>query len=132
MRQPVKSGSCIYKLYNQDVIVYIGQSSNSAYCRIGKHLEDKVFDSFEIINCDINLLNEVEAELIIINNPKYNTIVPSNNKWISKNTAKNKFNISKYKFNKLLSCGYFTVSYSFNGCIYVLKNELLEVLKNGN
>lgn len=132
MRIYVKNGSCIYKLYDEDTIVYVGQSAINAYGRIGNHLKDKVFDSFEIINCDINTLNEIEAELIIQNKPKYNSTIPNNSKWISKNIAKNKLNLNKNRFNKLLSDGYFSVSHSFYGDIYVLKDEVLEALRYGN
>lgn len=132
MVHAITNGSCIYKLYNNGTIVYIGQSSSNAYCRIGNHLEDKVFDSYEIINCDISLLNETEADFILSIKPQYNSTIPGNNKWISKNVAKNNLKLNKHKFNKLLRDGHFSISHYFNGDTYVLRGEILGALNNGN
>ncbi|MFW6281710.1 MAG: GIY-YIG nuclease family protein [bacterium] len=63
----------IYKLIQDDEIVYIGQSLNCER-RIGTHLksDDKDFNSFEIIPCKEQELDELEREYINKYEPEYN------------------------------------------------------------
>lgn len=64
---------CVYRLYDNETLVYVGQTTNLAK-RIGQHLKDKVFTSFDIyshIDNDTVRLN-VERRLIQTHKPKYN------------------------------------------------------------
>jgi|AntAceMinimDraft_17_1070374.scaffolds.fasta_scaffold00110_48 hypothetical protein len=64
---------CVYRLYKEGVLVYVGQTKCLA-SRIGKHTEDKDFDSFDVYS---HIENEsvrlnVERRLIESSNPLYN------------------------------------------------------------
>lgn len=58
---------CIYFLISNSQIVYVGQSKNGGFDRIGAHLKysDKQFDSYFIQACGEDEINEVEAEYIL-------------------------------------------------------------------
>jgi len=64
---------CVYRLYKENTLVYVGQTRCLA-SRIGQHIEDKDFDSFDVyshIENEAVRLN-VERRLIESANPKYN------------------------------------------------------------
>lgn len=64
---------CVYRLFKGETLVYVGQTKCLA-SRIGKHTEDKDFDSFDVyshIENEAVRLN-VERRLIESANPKYN------------------------------------------------------------
>jgi hypothetical protein len=61
----------VYLLFNQGEIIYIGQSKNS-YSRIVTHMQDKIFDSFRILNCKQERLLYWETCLISKYKPKLN------------------------------------------------------------
>ncbi len=69
----------VYKLFYDNVVVYVGQSRNNVFERISAHLSEQriKFDSFTFKDCS-NLkdseLNEVEIGMIKKWFPKYNTI----------------------------------------------------------
>lgn len=73
----------VYFLFDDDELVYVGQSTK-AHARVAAHiLEDiKEFNCFAVLECSATDLNETEAEAIVRFNPKYNRAVPGNKKWI--------------------------------------------------
>ena len=73
----------IYKLISNGEVVYVGQSitKDSLNLRVYAHQHGelkKVFDDHQYYKVDGEILNEVEAREIIINNPKYNKVLPRN------------------------------------------------------
>jgi len=68
--------SGIYFLIQNNEIVYIGSSKNPM-SRISAH-KDKIFNKYFIKPCDINELENIEAEYIFKYNPKYNKGMPPN------------------------------------------------------
>ena len=67
---------CVYFLKSMDNIVYIG-STTHPYNRVYAHtISDKVFDSVEIMPCDIDNRYKVEANEIQKHKPKYNKNMP--------------------------------------------------------
>ncbi len=60
----------IYFLKQRDSVVYIGQSINIK-ARIKQHV-DKEFDSYDVIECDVDLLDTTEMSFIMMHRPKYN------------------------------------------------------------
>jgi hypothetical protein len=77
MAKSVKRTCGIYFLMHNREIVYVGQSVN-CHARMGTHLNDemKVFDSYFIIECPANRLDELEAKYIVQLRPKYNLAIP--------------------------------------------------------
>lgn len=77
MAKSVKRTCGIYFLMHEREIVYVGQSVN-CHARMGTHLNDdlKVFDSYFIIECPENCLDELEAKYIVQLRPKYNLAIP--------------------------------------------------------
>ena len=65
--------SCIYALFKNEVIVYIGQSINP-YSRIGQHTKNKEFDLFRLMPCLKKRLAHWEDYLIYKYQPKYNIL----------------------------------------------------------
>ena len=63
--------SCIYALFKNEVVVYIGQSINP-FNRIGQHTKDKDFDYFRLMPCLKKRLTYWEDYLIGRYDPKYN------------------------------------------------------------
>lgn len=107
----------IYFLFDGDEIVYIGQSEN-IYKRVGTHLSDKIFDSWNYIEYPDENLDELEAEYILKYKPKYNQSIPSNSIWLSSGAIKIKFGIGKRELKQLIKKGNFTAT-SFCGVLYV-------------
>lgn len=64
---------CIYALYKNEEIVYIGQTI-SFLSRVSAHIKDKDFDSFEIIDVIEDKAERLkkERELIYLHSPYYN------------------------------------------------------------
>lgn len=102
--------SCIYFLISGCEIVYVGQSINGGFDRIGSHLKytDKDFDSYYILNCNKEEIDELEAKYILTINPKLNKCLPKNNRYKSINFILSKYRIWNkdwlvlfIKFNKI-------------------------------
>jgi hypothetical protein len=85
LAKPVKKTCGIYFLMQGSEIVYVGQSVN-CNLRIGNHLNDeqKVFDSYFVVECIENRLDEMEAKYIVKLRPKYNLAIPKVASEISK------------------------------------------------
>ena len=66
---------CVYRLWQEDKLVYVGQTNCLAE-RIGSHLKDKVFDSFDIYTHieNIQVRLAIEKRLIEEHRPKYNIV----------------------------------------------------------
>jgi hypothetical protein len=63
----------VYFLLKDEVVVYVGQSSNVS-SRIKAHKADKDFDTFKVLECEEHELNATEALLIKAFIPKYNLV----------------------------------------------------------
>jgi hypothetical protein len=95
-RAKINSRGYIYKLISAGEVVYVGQSraKRSVEDRVISHrsgLYKKNFDDYEYYRVDGESLNEVEAREIIKFNPKYNSILPSNDSYESLNVAAKRF-----------------------------------------
>ena len=68
----------IYKLKNNSRIVYVGQASSDKCLsqRLRSHKHDKVFDGFDVEECELGELSLREAELILRHKPVYNKSLP--------------------------------------------------------
>jgi hypothetical protein len=77
LAKPVKKTCGVYFLMLEREIVYVGQSTN-CNLRIGNHLLDgqKAFDSYFVVECPTNRLDEMEAKYIVKFRPKHNVIIP--------------------------------------------------------
>ena len=116
----------VYFLFNENEIVYIGQSINILN-RVGTHTQSKTFNSWNYISCSREELNDLEAELIIQHKPVLNSSLPKNKMWISINQIKNTHDIGKLALKKAQKQGYFSRQ-EFFGDIYFLVDEV-EALK---
>lgn len=88
-----------YFLYNNGIIVYVGESNN-VFGRIGEHIREgsKIFDEFEFIECNEEERQNMETFLIDIIKPKYNLSRGKGNIKIQKAINNNiKSNEKKYK-----------------------------------
>jgi hypothetical protein len=94
---------CIYFLFKEDQVIYIGQSRNGGFDRIGQHLNytDKDFDAYTIMPCHESEINELEAEYILRLNPPYNKNIPYNAKYKSIAYIQSKY--KQWNKDKLLS-----------------------------
>lgn len=61
----------VYFLFDKGVLVYIGQSTD-IHRRIQDHKQNKIFDSYGFVECDVRELDKKEKSLIKLYNPKYN------------------------------------------------------------
>lgn len=111
----------IYFLFDGDEIVYVGQSVD-IMTRIGAHLRDKIFDSFNYIECGLRDLNNLEATYILELKPKYNTTLPKNDFWMSSNAIKQKHGIGKRDLKKIIKEEKIEFR-DFLGVLYVKKGK---------
>lgn len=79
----LKECTCIYFLFDDEKLVYIGVTENLRK-RIGQHIykSEIVFNSFSYHQTD-TLDHELEADLIFKYKPMFNKSIPPNKKWIS-------------------------------------------------
>ena len=78
---PVDTGMIgIYFLIKNNVIIYIGKSTN-VMNRISQHKYEKDFSSYAIIECDENEMSYLEADMIAKYQPEYNKSFPTNEEW---------------------------------------------------
>ena len=68
---PYLDNCFVYFLIEKDEVVYVGQTKNGGV-RPYQHVGSKDFDRVEIIYCDQDSLNTVEATYIAKYKPKYN------------------------------------------------------------
>lgn len=66
----------VYLLYYDDTVVYVGQSIN-CYVRIKTHWREgqKIFNSYEIYECEDFELDYIEQKFIYRYRPEYNKII---------------------------------------------------------
>ncbi len=78
--------SGVYFLISGGEIVYVGQSTD-VINRVSNHfnhsINDKIFDSYAVVECDPALLNDLEAEYIVRFAPIYNKHLPVNSRWFT-------------------------------------------------
>lgn len=73
----------IYFLLHHKEIVYVGQTIRWL-SRVGSHSHSKIFNSIYLMPIPEKNLNDVEAELIVLLNPKYNKSLPCNKRYKSR------------------------------------------------
>lgn len=93
----------IYFLIDEDEIVYIGQTV-SIETRILSHLSEntKEFDRFTALRYPRKVLDHCECEYIVHYKPKYNMVLPPNNKYLSKNELKKILGVNGHELNRIL------------------------------
>ena len=70
------TGGSVYVLFNEDEVVYVGQSKNPC-SRIASHNKDKIFTAYRIMQCRPDRMLYWESVLIAgYNQPKYNKTCP--------------------------------------------------------
>ena len=95
--------SGIYFLLKGDKVVYVGQTINNVYMRIGTHMQQgKDFDSYYFIECSEFELDDLEAYYILIFDPFYNVQITSAKRFMTKDKLKKKFGVSKHVINKVI------------------------------
>jgi len=126
----------VYVLWDGEEIVYTGQSTR-VEIRIEDHKKNKIFDSYSIYKCrDSEHMDELESELIIFKQPKYNVMLGKTYVSINKVrekirsiSEKNKYNqnfyINKIK-RKIIESG--IENYYFNGIMCVRKSDVKKVI----
>ena len=102
-KQPFMRRTGIYALWDQDEIVYIGQTTYSVEGRIASHLYDKEFDAFTFIEIDIPKedLDFLEAEYIFQYSPKYNRSLPHNPRYRSRYKIQKDLGIDGWQFRRI-------------------------------
>lgn len=65
------SGTCVYFLVHQGVVVYVGQAEN-VHHRLIEHTRKKVFDSVYYMRVPLAKMNKIETALIAALSPIYN------------------------------------------------------------
>ncbi len=118
-------GSCVYHLYNNGELIYIG-STNNIYRRIGVHLNNIVFDRYIFFECNDSDRYEKEAEAIIELSPRLNETLPHQSGYVSQKQAK-RIGVSAKTFKNLWRE---TKKLTFNGFVYVTKEELSGVIND--
>lgn len=94
-------GSFIYFLMQGKEIVYVGQTK-MGLSRVLFHCNNKVFDSYTMVQCKEEELNDREAYYIHIFEPKYNNTAPSNSDFMRKSLIKKRYKIEGNALNKIL------------------------------
>ena len=105
-------------LFQDDEVVFIGQSDN-VFSRIEEYKTTKEFTAWNYIKAPKEDLADLVAKYIIQFKPRLNNIVPPNSVWVSKNSLKVKYGLSKTSFNKALKDGLFSEVEYFKTGIYV-------------
>jgi len=99
-KQPVLQ-CCIYFLIEDCEVVYVGQSINGGFDRIGQHLNysDKNFDNFVIEGCAPWYVDEKEAAYILKFRPILNRRLPQNDRYKSLDYIQSRF--KRWNINEL-------------------------------
>jgi len=132
----VDKKSYIYFLINREgAVVYIGQSIYDPIFRIFEHKKEgkKDFVSYRAIlvyqSLKQSLLNDLEAELILKHQPKYNKAMPRNSKWASLCKAKGILGVSKWCISKAIKNHNANLEYKeFNGKKYYSLDQIRAIL----
>lgn len=120
-----KKSSCIYKLFHNGVVVYVGQTTNIR-ARIINHMGYKNFDFFDFEFCEKINANELESELIVKYRPIYNKSLPRNKKLILLGTVKSE--VKKLTYEILESMDHIKISNEDSGYKYITKELRQEFL----
>jgi hypothetical protein len=122
----------IYFLLENDELVYIGQSTN-IMARISHHIADpdKSFNQHTIMPVVPEVsLNDLEAILILKYKPKYNTSIPVNAFFCSKETARKRYGIPGNIMNKAIRAEALHPIY-LAGRVYFELRELVQLAPAG-
>ena len=126
----------IYKLIDNNVVVYVGQSycKRSMENRIGKHkagggTDKKIFSSYEFRELNGECIDEAEAKEILTLNPKYNKVIPHNDRFLSLRKA---VELNEAFFHELIrsSCSTFAGMPVNKNIVEHVDIKTLENLKN--
>lgn len=120
----------IYKLKNGSRIVYVGQASSDKHLsqRLRSHKADKVFDGFEVEECELGALSLREAELILRHKPAYNKSLPT------KTAFKTKTQIDKMILERVYKTSVYkriiSNSFSIGRCEYFAPEAIEELIRS--
>ena len=90
---------CVYALWDNDEIVYVGQSTQLGQ-RIMAHTKDKLFDSYSFFDCkSFEEMDSIESALIIQLQPKYNTQYGKGYESLAKLRSRIRKISDKHKYN---------------------------------
>ncbi|AVK86009.1 hypothetical protein C3943_22185 [Lysinibacillus sp. B2A1] len=99
-----KDGDYFYFLLENDEIVYIGKTTK-VFPPVSNH-NDKIFTHVSILSIDSfgfdGTMEELFYNLIFDLLPKYNTVLPPNDRYMTKNIMKKKFDINGIELNRLI------------------------------
>lgn len=99
-----KDGEYIFFLLDGEEIVYVGKTIKS-FPPISNH-RDKTFTDVSILPKDSlgfeGTHDELLIELLIQLLPKYNTSLPTNERYMTKGIIKKRFDINGYELNRLI------------------------------
>lgn len=125
----------IYFLRKNGEVVYVGSSAFGLYRALAHACINvpKDFDEVELIDCDIEHLQELEAELILRYKPMYNLSMPSSNnvtlRWFRKNYCKGQVTeLGLLDLKKLVKQAGLKPNGSFNGETYYDLMELSDLV----
>lgn len=77
-RHKIVHQTCIYFLYDEEELVYVGKSTRGI-CRVYEHVGLKQFTHYAFQYCDEEYMDELEQAYIAIYKPKYNLVIPVKN-----------------------------------------------------
>lgn len=120
-----KKSSCIYRLFYNGVVVYVGQTINIR-ARIINHIPYKNFDFFDFEFCEKSDANELEAESIARHKPIHNKALPRNKKLLLLGTVKSE--VRKLTYEILESMDHVKISDEDSGYKYITKELRQEFL----
>lgn len=109
-----KNTPCVYCLYENEEVVYVGQTVN-LQLRVKNHKSDgKTFSRYSCIPCKPSEMSDLEATLIVKHNPKYNWTLPSSKLFLSKSAAIKKLNAMCAELIDFLPVEYTAVQHNDN------------------
>jgi len=125
----------LYFLFDDDDIVYVGQSRNYPSSRITAHISSiKVFDRFSILKIgeeyNKELLDSAEAYMIMLHKPKHNHCFPRNNIFVRRKRLCSVLNIHYKTLEvKLRDVKLSNYCLSFKGLTYINAPMLKKALR---
>ena len=101
-KKPLENELGVYFLWDENEIVYIGQTSYSVEGRLAAHKADKKFDGYTFIpiieSIDLDLL---EAEYIFQFSPRYNRALPTNPRYKTRAIIQTELEINGWDFRRI-------------------------------
>jgi hypothetical protein len=93
----------VYFLLQDNLIVYVGKSTNNVNGRVLSHRVDKEFDGYSfIVSRDEEEMSTLETLFILRYKPKYNKSIPASNEYMKLKDIQKHLNISHWAVKKLV------------------------------